>query len=151
MNSLKVGKLHILRLFPPGHLLYLTKRCWLDFVRAQSLNYEFRSINEARLTKSSFFLLKLRLSFYVSQTVKTTPPPQRLDLFLDRSSPNLHTKAVTLILPVYHSLASSTGAAPAISSVTGWRICLFFFKDIPQAAIAACFKKGSKNYAFPIW
>ena len=63
MNSLKVGKLHILRLFPPGHLLYLTKRCWLGFAPTQSLNYEFRSLNAQRYTQSSFLLLKQRLLF----------------------------------------------------------------------------------------
>ena len=83
-ERLKVGKLHILRFFPPGHLFYLTKRCWLDFAHTQSLNCEFRPFHELRTTKSSFLLLKLRLSFSVSKTVKTTPPPQQFNLFLVR-------------------------------------------------------------------
>ena len=83
-ERLKVGKLHILRLFPPGHLLYLTKRCWLNFTPTQSLNYEFRSLDAQRYTQGSFIPLKLWLLILVLKTIKITPPPQQFNLFLIR-------------------------------------------------------------------
>lgn len=58
MNSLKVGKLHILRLFPPGHLLYLTKRCWLGLTPTQSLNYEFYTLTRMVAYEELLFPLK---------------------------------------------------------------------------------------------